>query len=452
MEFLSSLFYFIIVIGVLVVIHEFGHFIAARMTGMRADIFSVGMGNRMLGYNKITGFTFGPLMKDFDGGGHTDYRLSLFPIGGYVKVAGMVDESLDTGFADQEAQPWEFRSKGFWAKAFVLSAGVIMNVLFAIMIFAGKAYFEGDDILKTNTVGSVKENTIAYDAGFLAGDKILSINDNTVETWSDFQDNLIIDDFGNDKVIKVLRNGNEIKIHIDGKKIIDLLSNKATLGIIPGETYTYLTSISESGSANKIGLFAGDTILSVNQIKINTASLFKEILQANKSIPLLIEWKRGNQVYQDSITPSSAGLIGVGLGFGPTIKKTYGIFASIEYGTIKSFETVNLLFSTISNIFSGKSSFKDSFGGPIMIAKQASMSADMGISAFMFFMAMLSMSLAFINILPFPALDGGHLVFVTIEAIFKREVPLKLKMAIQQGGFFILIAFMLYIVYIDLVR
>jgi len=105
MEFLSSLFYFIIVIGILIVVHEFGHFIAARMMKIRVDIFAIGMGYRLFGWNKITGFTFGRLPKDWEGDGHTDYRLSAFPIGGYVKIAGMVDESLDTEFANQEPQP-----------------------------------------------------------------------------------------------------------------------------------------------------------------------------------------------------------------------------------------------------------------------------------------------------------------------------------------------------------
>ncbi len=109
MEILSSVFYFIIAIGVLVFIHEFGHFAAARLFGIRADVFALGMGYRLLGYNRVNGFTFGKLASDVDLNGHTDYRISAFPIGGYVKIAGMIDESLDTEFLDKEPQPWEFR-------------------------------------------------------------------------------------------------------------------------------------------------------------------------------------------------------------------------------------------------------------------------------------------------------------------------------------------------------
>src|SRR5690606_20370944 len=136
MEFLNSLFYFIIVIGILVFIHEWGHFIAARLTGMRAEVFSIGMGKRLFGWNRINGFTKGDLPKDWNGGNHTDYRVSLLPIGGYVKISGMVDEGMDNDLGETEPKEYEFRSKNALQKAFVLSAGVIMNFLLAVLIFS----------------------------------------------------------------------------------------------------------------------------------------------------------------------------------------------------------------------------------------------------------------------------------------------------------------------------
>src|SRR5210317_2434977 len=132
MEFFNSLFYFIIVLGVLVFIHELGHFLAARLSGMRAEIFSIGMGKRLFGWNKITGFTTGNLPKEWDGGDNTDYRLSLLPIGGYVKISGMIDKGMNNDIIETEPKSYEFRSKGALKKAFVLSAGVIMNFLLAV--------------------------------------------------------------------------------------------------------------------------------------------------------------------------------------------------------------------------------------------------------------------------------------------------------------------------------
>ncbi|MBP9212832.1 MAG: site-2 protease family protein, partial [Bacteroidetes bacterium] len=131
METISTILYFLITIGILVFVHELGHFLAAIACGMRAEVFAIGMGNRVFGWNKVTGFTFGKLKEDLELNDHTDYRVSAFPIGGYVKISGMIDESLDTELAASEPKPWEYRSKPVWQRMIVISAGVIMNILLA---------------------------------------------------------------------------------------------------------------------------------------------------------------------------------------------------------------------------------------------------------------------------------------------------------------------------------
>jgi Predicted membrane-associated Zn-dependent proteases 1 len=148
MEILNNLFYFIIVIGVLVIFHEFGHFIASRLSGIRVDVFSIGMGPRLFGYNKVNGFTFGKLPEKFELNGFCDYRVCLFPIGGYVKIAGMIDESLDKSFLETPPQEYEFRSKGTLTKLFVISAGVIMNFILAVLLFSIISYSEGKVVWK----------------------------------------------------------------------------------------------------------------------------------------------------------------------------------------------------------------------------------------------------------------------------------------------------------------
>ncbi len=134
---MDYIIYFAITIGILVFIHEFGHFAAAKLSGMRADVFAIGFGKRLFGWNKKSGFSFGELPKDFDSEGHTDYRLCLLPLGGYVKIAGMVDESMDAEFVNRPPQPWEFRAKPLHSKVFVITAGVLMNLLLAWIIFWG---------------------------------------------------------------------------------------------------------------------------------------------------------------------------------------------------------------------------------------------------------------------------------------------------------------------------
>ncbi|MGE5804396.1 MAG: M50 family metallopeptidase, partial [Ignavibacteria bacterium] len=190
--------YFAITIGILVFVHEFGHFAAAKLSGMRADVFAIGFGKRLFGWNKITGFTFGELPKDFNGEGNTDYRLSLLPLGGYVKIAGMVDESFDTEFANKEPEPWEFRSKPVHKKIFVITAGVLMNLLLALIIFWGANFFQGKQVIETTAIGYVEPNSTADSLGFKTGDKILSVNNKKVDNWNEFESEFLINSMGKD--------------------------------------------------------------------------------------------------------------------------------------------------------------------------------------------------------------------------------------------------------------
>ncbi len=219
---MDYIIYFAITIGILVFIHELGHFLAAKLTGMRADVFAVGFGKRLFGYNKKNGFTLGDLPKDFDGEGNTDYRLSMLPLGGYVKIAGMVDESFDTEFANTEPQPYEFRSKNFLQKTFVITAGVIMNLLLAVLIFWGSNFFKGKPVTYTTTVGFVKTDSPADSLGFMKSDVIKSINGVAVETWDDIRNEIYINTIGENLNIKVLRNGVEEKLFIPRNKIPDI--------------------------------------------------------------------------------------------------------------------------------------------------------------------------------------------------------------------------------------
>ena len=161
MEILSTIFYFLIVIGVLVFVHEFGHFFAARMTGMRAEVFAFGMGYRLFGFNRITGFSFGKLDEKTDLGNHTDYRICAFPIGGYVKIPGMIDESMDKGFVNAAPQPWEYRAKPVWKRMIVITAGVMMNVLLAFLIFYFLSILKGKSLMDTTTIGYVSKGSTA---------------------------------------------------------------------------------------------------------------------------------------------------------------------------------------------------------------------------------------------------------------------------------------------------
>ncbi len=455
MGFLNDILYFLIVIGILVVIHEFGHFIAARLSGIRTEIFSFGMGYRLFGFNKIKGFTFGNLPKDWDGGPYCDYRVSLFPIGGYVKVSGMVDESLDTDFEKTEPKPWEFRTKNTFQKIFVLSAGVLMNALLTVAIFTTIILVEGKSLINTTVIGFVQKNSLAESIGLKENDKIISINNVAVKTWDEVFELLTFDQMGKNRNIKIIRDAETIVLTADGKKILKTLADQKPVGLLPKGWMVYINNVESLKPAGKAGILPGDTVINVNGESIKSSTQFVSIIKLNKSTPLLIDVKRGSEIHRKEVIPNQEGFIGVELRevfAGPKLIKNYSFIEAISYGFSETWRSINLFLSTIGQIFSGTISAKQSLGGPIMIAKMASQQAEIGIINFLHFMALLSITLAIINIIPFPALDGGHLVFIIIEGIIRREIPVKVKVAFQNVGMIALLALMAFVIYNDIIR
>lgn len=453
MEFLTTLFYFIVALGVLILIHEFGHFIAARMTKMRVDIFSIGMGYRLLGYNQKSGFSFGKLPDDWESDGMTDYRISLFPIGGYVKIVGMIDESFDTDFTKSAPQPWEFRSKNAFQKAFTISAGVIMNYLLAVMIFGGMVYFTGMEKYLTNEVGYVKENMLASKIGLQNGDKILSINGDNIKAWDDLVNKLVLDKLGDDKKLIVERKGQNEEISVIGDTILKAIENEVALGLTPGNTIVTISEVMPKSLAEEANIQAYDTIMTINGANIFAASQMQDILQNQKNNTVNFGIRRSSGDVSVDIALSEDGLIGVGLSdhfLGKTKILDYGLFPAISYGISETNGKISLILNQFGKMISGKVDAKKSLGGPIAIFKQAGNQAKMGASYFLTFVALLSIMLAIINIMPIPALDGGHLLFIIIEGLIRRELPFKFKMVVQQVGFFILMGLMALVFYMDM--
>ena len=448
---MDYIIYFAITIGILVFIHELGHFLAAKLTGMRADVFAVGFGKRLFGYNKKTGFTFGNLPKDFDGEGNTDYRLSMLPLGGYVKIAGMVDESFDTDFAKNEPQPYEFRSKNFWQKSFVITAGVLMNLLLAILIFWGANFFKGKPVTLTTTVGYVKVDSPADSLGFMKGDVIKSINGVAVDNWDKIRNEIYINTIGENLNIKVLRNGVEEKIFIPRNRIPDL-EKKGEL-IIPDGFKPYVAEVMKDSPAEAAGLLSGDIIFSLNNKVLSGSSEFIEIVSQNAGVELQTKVVRTNDTLNLAVIPGSDGKIGIAINDifeGRSEYKTFSFFESFYVAGADLVNLTKVTFSVASKVINGQVEFKKAFGGPVRIAQLAAKSADVGIESFLFFLAVLSLSLAIINIMPFPVLDGGHLLMIIIETIARREIPVKVKVAINNTGFVLLLLLMAFIVYNDI--
>ncbi len=449
---MDYIIYFVITIGILVFVHEFGHFAAAKLSKMRVDVFAIGFGKRLFGYNKISGFTFGDLPKDFDTEGNTDYRLSLLPLGGYVKIAGMVDESFDTDFTNTEPKPYEFRARPTYQKLFVITAGVMMNLTLTLIIFAGINFFQGKQILETTTVGKVAQESVAAEAGFQTGDKILDINGTPVDNWEQVLNTMFIDNIGKDVEVSVERNGDKTDFTVPQKIIAENSSQSIFLPF--GDTRPYIGSVIEGSPAEDAGIQAGDIFLNLNGKDIFYTKDAIEIISSNNETPLPLTILRGEDTVRTTVTPSMDGLIGVSLSdyyMGPIKYKSYGFIESVTQSIANIGQYTVLTFTMLKSVISGNTPFNQSFGGPIKIAQFAAKSADTGIISFLSFLALLSLSLAIINILPFPVLDGGHMVIIIIEALIKRELPIKVKVAIQNTGFIILLLLMVFIIYNDII-
>lgn len=452
MELFNTIFYFLIALGILVFIHEFGHFIAARLTGMRAEVFALGIGYRLFGYNKINGFTFGKLNEEIELGDNTDYRICAFPIGGYVKVAGMIDESMDKDFVSKEPMPWEYRAKPVWKRIIVITAGVIMNFLLAFLIFYSITLIEGKSATDTTTIGFISQNSPALNSGLQIGDKIISINNIPVNTWEEILIKLQLENLGEPLTFIVDRNGEQKIVNISKENIGDL--TEKSFGIYPDNTVPKVDVVLDGKPAQQCGLQIGDKITEVNGINIINSQQITDMIRQNANKPILIKWNRDSAEMNCIVTPSSDSTIGVVIGseyIGPVKEIKYNAFTAMKRaGYDMYYFGIELFFKTFAKIFKGDVAFKKVIGGPIKIAQVSAQSAEGGISAFLKFIAWLSISLAVINILPFPALDGGHLVLLIYEGIVRKPVPYKVQIILQNVGFAILIAFMIFVVYNDI--
>lgn len=326
-----------------------------------------------------------------------------------------------------------------------------MNLLLAWVVFWGANFFQGKQISKTTTIGYVVPKSPAETAGFKTGDKLLSINGKALDNWEEVKAQIFIHTLGENLNVKLLRDGQVINLNVPRKIIPDKEEEK--LFLIQSGARPMVGEILKNTPAEKSGLKPGDIMLDVKGVPVFSREQVVEYFgnYREQSIPLVV--KRGNSNIDLSVSPGKDGKIGAMIGdiyTGPVEVKTYGFFASIGMGLDDITKMTNLTFSMVGKVFKGEIAFGKAFGGPIKIAQVATSSADRGVASFLYFLALLSLSLAIINIMPFPVLDGGHLVIILIEGAIKKEIPIKVKMAIQNAGFVLLLLLMAFIIYNDI--
>lgn len=383
----------VLTLGVLILIHELGHFMAARMVGIRVERFSIGMPPRFISFqNKVDGFwvkIFVPwfLQRVFDAqtvefrirrknpkAGDTEYALSWTPFGGYVKMSGMIDESMD---GEIQGKPWEFSSKSRPAQLLTISGGVIMNTILAFLIFSAIVWSTGmDEPVEGTVVGNLvttEERPVfpAAQAGILEGDQIVAVNGEQVIEWEE----------------------------LTGK-----------VQSMPGETIFV--------EWTRQGMRMGDSI----------------------------------QVVKETI-PTADGELNIGMiGIGRVLDhRELGLFESVRVGARSTYMFGTLMARGLWSMITGATSM-DQVGGPVMIAQMAGEMARRGWLDIFYFMAIISVNLAFINILPIPGLDGGHFLIICIEGIIRRPLPVNAKLIIQQVGMLFLLGLVLFITIQDIAR
>jgi regulator of sigma E protease len=279
------------------------------------------------------------------------------------------------------------------------------------------------------------------------------VNGHPVTHWAELQNALYVDNIGSDLGLRVDRNGEQREFTVPRSSFRS--DGKQPFGIIEAHTEVMISAVEAGMPADTLGLKPEDIIVAVNDEPIRLDSAFILSVQRNAGKELKLSWRRGTQLLSGTVVPTPGGRIGIRLGnyyTGPQRIVKYGPGEALLASVGNVFQSTKLFFTSIGQIITGKSSFRENFGGPIAIAQMATQSAESGLTSFLGFMALLSMSLAVINILPFPALDGGHLAMLAIEKIFRREIPYRVKIAIQQAGFIMLLALMAFVIYNDLSR
>ncbi len=440
MSVVTTILYFLITIVILVFVHEFGHFIAAKLCRMKVDKFYL-----FFDFFNLKLFKF---VK-----GDTEYGIGVFPLGGYVKVAGMIDESMDKDFVDKPPQPWEYRSKPVWQRMIVITAGVIMNTLLAFAIFYVIAIAQGRTRMETTTVGYVSSGSVAERFGVLPGDRIFSINGTEIEYWDEVRSLVFIENMGEDIDLVIERDGIKKEILIPKNNLSDLAER--TFGVYPPDMLAEIQQVAPEKPAGQAGLQAGDIITEANGEKIIHSQQFVDVIKSGSNREISLKWERGGTEYSANVKPDADSTIGIAVGKYTGSVKTinYNVITAIPQGVSDLWHYGIVLFvKSMWKIIKGDIAFSKAVGGPVKIAQYAGQSAEGGLLSFLGFMAMLSITLAIINILPFPALDGGHFVFLVYEAVFRKPVSHKVQIVVQNVGFILLMIFMAYVVYNDIIH
>ncbi len=459
-------------ITILVTIHELGHFLTAKAFGMRVETFSIGFPPKLFSFNR----------------GETEYQVGATPLGGYVKIAGMIDESLDTDTIRQEQareklskedldyyrnhpddapswmpKPWEFRAKPVWQRLIVMTGGVLMNVILGIFIFSMMAYSYGEQRISMSQVKYGIEvppggPSLGSIIGFKTGDTLESFKGQRFEYFGEFQNeqNLLEDD----AYFEVRREGEVVRLDVPGD-IQNYFSRDSVEPLLFLPNIPAIAGMDTSAAvrvlpAYQAGLRDGDQIIGLDSTRIRFFSDLRHFMQGKENQAITATVLRGGDTLTFDVQIEDDPILGVAPNYVAVFEietLKYSFFEAFVPGTQRAFGFVSANVQGIKNLTRSNVSASESVMGPVQIAKLYLNAFNQGgVEAFLRLTGMLSMILAFVNILPIPALDGGHVVFLLIEAITRREPSTRVRIVAQQIGMVLILGLMVVILFNDFFR
>lgn len=459
-------------ITILVTIHELGHFLTAKAFGMRVETFSIGFPPKLFSFKR----------------GETEYQVGVTPLGGYVKISGIIDESLDAATIQQEKErerlskedldyyrnhpdeapdwlpkPWEFRSKPVWQRLIVMTGGVIMNVILGILIFTTMAYIYGEQRIPMSEIKygieiPASANTLGHIIGFETGDTLVSFKGEAFEFFGEYQDEQIL--LEDDAYFEVQRKGEivTLKVPEDIQNYFNRDSIEPLLFLpnIPAVAGIDTSKQSQSLPAYQSGMRDQDQIIQLDSTPIRFFSDLRAFMKDKANKTIQVTALRGSDTLHFEAHIGEDPMLGVRPNYEvvfhiDTVEYTF--WEAITPGAKRAFGFVSANVQGIKNLTRSNVSASESVMGPVQIAKLYLTAFNAGgVEAFLRLTGMLSMILAFVNILPIPALDGGHVVFLLIEGITRREPSTRVRVIAQQIGMLIILGLMVLIIFNDFFR
>lgn len=430
----------ILVLGVIILVHEWGHFIVARLFGVRVDVFSIGFGPRLFGIKR----------------GSTDWRISALPLGGYVRMAGQDITDIDSGDQKPTGAPDELMSKKRWQRALISAAGPTVNLLFPILLLgvyfliAGEPYPAYLD--KPVVVQGLPATQSDPTSGLQVGDKLTAIGNVTNPTWRDAYQALDSLPSGGSLKVQVENQGVSRQVELDVKKIPD----EYVFGFSP--TRAKVLQVIPGKPAALAGMKDGDIVLSFNGQKINSWDQFVYDIHHSQGQTVHVQVSRKGQPVDLSVTPvigaAQTGDKVYQIGVGPDVdvaRKSLSIADSFKSGFLQTAGFVYETVGVVAKLVTGRVSIRD-LQSVVGISRAAGEAVSFGPSATILFMALISVNLGILNLLPIPILDGGHIVLLSLEGLRRRDFSLAFKERLIQVGLVFLLALIVYVTYNDVAR